>query len=298
MRRFAKITPEALRACVGNELQVYVAVALHEGPSGAWPSQETIARLASVSDRTVRRVLSSLEAKGLLERVGFRHGSVRWRIRTSVSDPDTGDRSGRGCPDAEKPDPDICDTGSGHQCPADPDTGVRQTREGTRERTREDQISTLTYEPEARVDPAVTDALQALWEVWRAWGKRVGFQGRIDPLLPHTALLDLVELGASAWTPEQFEECLRVALEMPVENRKRYGLSTMVVFFTRTKGKQQWIARILAREPALFRQWKDGKATPTVEPTRPLTQAEMDEIDARADEANAEALDKLLGEIW
>lgn len=51
-----------------NAILVYGALASHSGYGGIFPSQETLAEEAQVSERTVREALAELEAKGLIER--------------------------------------------------------------------------------------------------------------------------------------------------------------------------------------------------------------------------------------
>jgi len=65
----------------GNERLVLLALAdacSRDDGSGCWPSAATIARKANISDRTVRRVITRLEAKGhlIVHRGGGRAGST------------------------------------------------------------------------------------------------------------------------------------------------------------------------------------------------------------------------------
>ena len=65
----------------GNERLVLLALAdacSRDDGSGCWPSAATIARKANISDRTVRRVITRLEADGhlIVHRGGGRAGST------------------------------------------------------------------------------------------------------------------------------------------------------------------------------------------------------------------------------
>jgi hypothetical protein len=65
----------------GNERLVLLALAdacSRDDGSGCWPSAATIARKANISDRTVRRVITRLEADGhlVVHRGGGRAGST------------------------------------------------------------------------------------------------------------------------------------------------------------------------------------------------------------------------------
>ena len=65
----------------GNERLVLLALAdacSRDDGTGCWPSAATIARKANISDRTVRRVISRLEADGhlIVHRGGGRAGST------------------------------------------------------------------------------------------------------------------------------------------------------------------------------------------------------------------------------
>jgi hypothetical protein len=65
----------------GNERLVLLALAdacSRDDGRGCWPSAATIARKANVSDRTVRRVISRLEADGrlIVHRGGGRAGAT------------------------------------------------------------------------------------------------------------------------------------------------------------------------------------------------------------------------------
>ena len=65
----------------GNERLVLLALAdacSRDDGAGCWPSAATIARKANISDRTVRRVVTRLEADGhlIVHRGGGRAGST------------------------------------------------------------------------------------------------------------------------------------------------------------------------------------------------------------------------------
>lgn len=68
----------------GSARAVLLALAWHSADDGggAYPSHETIARRAGVSERTARDALKKLEAEGSIARVGHRPGggTIEWRI--------------------------------------------------------------------------------------------------------------------------------------------------------------------------------------------------------------------------
>lgn len=75
-----------LRASVApTHKLVLIALADHAAPDGtrSWPSVQTIAEMASVSTRTVQRILRDLEESGAIVRVAdeSRHRPREWRIR-------------------------------------------------------------------------------------------------------------------------------------------------------------------------------------------------------------------------
>ena len=120
----------------GNERLVLLALAdacSRDDGTGCWPSAATIARKASISDRTVRRVIARLEAEGhvVVHRGGGRAGSTNsYTVVTGIHNPgqtvtpdnlsggDTGDRPPRTQP-----------------CPGTPDTAVSPDPPGNHQRT-------------------------------------------------------------------------------------------------------------------------------------------------------------------
>src|SRR5260370_36862185 len=84
----------------GNERLVLLALAdacSRDDGSGCWPSAATIARKASISDRTVRRVIARLEADGqlLVHRGGGRAGSTNsYTVVTGIHRPGQDDAPG------------------------------------------------------------------------------------------------------------------------------------------------------------------------------------------------------------
>lgn len=67
---------------IGGELAYRAEDATHH----AWPTQRRISDDTEVSVRTVTRALASLEAKGLIIRVGTDEatGAVQWRLNVDI----------------------------------------------------------------------------------------------------------------------------------------------------------------------------------------------------------------------
>ena len=99
---------ENSEAKLGDRL-VLLTLAEHAGDDGedAYPSQETLARKARLSERQVRRCLANLERDGLIVRDGTtRYGTVRWQVNMTP-DNMTARTSTTETPDRMSPEPSL-----------------------------------------------------------------------------------------------------------------------------------------------------------------------------------------------
>lgn len=176
----------------GNERLVLLALAdacSRDDGTGCWPSAATIARKANISDRTVRRVITRLEAEGhlIVHRGGGRAGSTNsYTVVTSgrvipspgqsdtpgtLSGGDTGDRPPRtqlcqGTPDTVvSPDPPKNQKGTAAAGARDArPTAAAVTDGGVGEFfTALGDAWRLTVAQRARLTPAVQAALEMGW---------------------------------------------------------------------------------------------------------------------------------------
>lgn len=73
---------ERVRFCLAmpgltpRETTVLVALASHDGETGAWPSVESIADLLGIKRSTAFEVIAALERKGALSRRNLRHTNL------------------------------------------------------------------------------------------------------------------------------------------------------------------------------------------------------------------------------
>ena len=72
---------ESDESLASGERLVLIALCFHANSSGtSWPSQTTLARESGLSDRAVRRAISGLQDKGLIEATGWLNRCRVWAI--------------------------------------------------------------------------------------------------------------------------------------------------------------------------------------------------------------------------
>ena len=79
---------ESDESLTSGERLVLIALCFHANSAGtSWPSQTTLARESGLSDRAVRRAMSGLQDKGLVEATGWMNRCRVWTIMLDRTEP-------------------------------------------------------------------------------------------------------------------------------------------------------------------------------------------------------------------